>query len=851
MATIKNEFDYIQEARERLAKALISKFGVREQDILNADGSINSAGLWASNSDGSKNQLKRLHDWEALVTATNVHTDASLTFKDDGHGDGPNTTFNGSVARSISYNSIGAAPAVAGGYLPLAGGTMTGQIKGDTGGTWIAGKDNALIYQYHNAPGAWSPVIGFQTRGGNWEFGSNGNDYDNAVFSWMSDQGTNDPILVTLRKTAGTIALTSEIPTVTNYYWANMNISDAIDTTTSPIFGSVVSTGLITANSGIQIGSTPMLGWFSQDSRICASGVGGGVGGVNIGSLLVSDTWTDYPKVPTNGIYSKGNIITPANVRALNLNLHGAFKTDFGIHFNQGDDTQYGFSLLYRGGNNVFELSTRNASETSTILTISRGTTKVYFKGSIDAKDAIYTEKYLSFGYHGVEFTSDISNSWRTSIYGDATPGSRLITVRAGEHAAIDNFSEPYCSGLAWATGDTHGYLGVSYNSGNAWIGGGNADELLWSTYLVTGNNIGLQSVNYAASAGNAESLGGLPASDYLPLSGGTMTGPIITPGDDSVVIKPARNNYDLIGNKDAQFWGIYSHYFYGNLQGNATNATKFNNTTKDYFVYANGVLGTSNTEGTSRSLNRTQFWRDNTRGRIGVFVSHSETSTYGWEISASYSNDGDFTGRIKAENSWGNEYTFITDSNWRQFIAINSSASREFWINGIDAAEASTSCPALVMHWPNRIYADIQLDTEGFKFKKHDPTYSTNEEDIVWVNLTANAYYAASDIRYKNVIKHSCIDLSSLATLPLFLYTWNNKQDDIIHIGSSAQAVEQVIPELVTEDSTGFKSLNYSVLGTIAGITACKELVSQKSEIEMLKDRVKQLEQQLKMYNG
>ena len=110
MATIKNEFDYIQEARSQLAEALVNKFGVREQDILNADGSIKSTGLWASNSDGSKNYLKRLHDWAVLVTATNVHTDASLTFKNDGSGDAADTTFNGSVARSISYNSIGAAP---------------------------------------------------------------------------------------------------------------------------------------------------------------------------------------------------------------------------------------------------------------------------------------------------------------------------------------------------------------------------------------------------------------------------------------------------------------------------------------------------------------------------------------------------------------------------------------------------------------------------------------------------------------------------------------------------------------------------------------------------------------------
>ena len=62
---------------------------------------------------------------------------------------------------------------------------------------------------------------------------------------------------------------------------------------------------------------------------------------------------------------------------------------------------------------------------------------------------------------------------------------------------------------------------------------------------------------------------------NYLPLSGGTMTGAIITPGDDSVVIRPAKNNYDQIGSSSYKFWQIYATTFYGTLSGNASTATK------------------------------------------------------------------------------------------------------------------------------------------------------------------------------------------------------------------------------------------------------------------------------------
>ena len=96
---------------------------------------------------------------------------------------------------------------------------------------------------------------------------------------------------------------------------------------------------------------------------------------------------------------------------------------------------------------------------------------------------------YLTFGVYGSSFTSDIRNSWRTNIYGNTTNESRLKTVRTD--VTIENFSEIYGSGLTWATGDTHGYLSVSYSSGKAWIGGGSDNNLKWSTYLVTGKNIG------------------------------------------------------------------------------------------------------------------------------------------------------------------------------------------------------------------------------------------------------------------------------------------------------------------------------------------------------------------------
>ena len=66
--------------------------------------------------------------------------------------------------------------------------------------------------------------------------------------------------------------------------------------------------GLLRANAGVQIGGAADIGWYKSGSRLVA---GTSVArGVNAGDLLVSNAWADSPKVPTNGIYSKGAVLT-------------------------------------------------------------------------------------------------------------------------------------------------------------------------------------------------------------------------------------------------------------------------------------------------------------------------------------------------------------------------------------------------------------------------------------------------------------------------------------------------------------------------------------------------------------
>lgn len=113
--------------------------------------------------------------------------------------------------------------------------------------------------------------------------------------------------------------------------------------------------------------------------------------------------------------------------------------------------------------------------------------------------------------------------------------------------------------------------------------------------------------------------------------------------------------------------------------------------------------------------------------------------------------------------------------------------------------------------------------------------------------DITTNgAFYAGSDIRYKDINSHISIPIKSISDLPIFKFNWKNTNSSL-HIGSSAQAVKEILPELVTYDeSKDFYNLDYATLGTIAGITACKELVKHESEINQLKNTIKELRSEI-----
>lgn len=89
---------------------------------------------------------------------------------------------------------------------------------------------------------------------------------------------------------------------------------------------------------------------------------------------------------------------------------------------------------------------------------------------------------------------------------------------------------------------------------------------------------------------------------------------------------------------------------------------------------------------------------------------------------------------------------------------------------------------------------------------------------------IHASAFYQDSDIRLKDKIK----DLSALSIIrkiPSFYYHWKSNPEGKIELGTSAQELQKVLPELVSIDNKGYMSVDYSKLSIVA-IRAIQELL-------------------------
>lgn len=122
-----------------------------------------------------------------------------------------------------------------GNYLPLIGGTMSGQITKSTGGSWIGDRDRAAIKSSYAGDSSYGAVAAMATKNGYWTMGNLGGN-ESLIFNYSTDAnynaGNNSTAQVYLPAQAGTIITSATIGSQSVNYAnraGNADVANSVD----------------------------------------------------------------------------------------------------------------------------------------------------------------------------------------------------------------------------------------------------------------------------------------------------------------------------------------------------------------------------------------------------------------------------------------------------------------------------------------------------------------------------------------------------------------------------------------------------------------------------------------------
>ena len=129
---------------------------------------------------------------------------------------------------------------------------------------WYEGRNGALLRE--TSAGGYHTLWSLKTTDGSWDFGEyTESGWNNVpVLSYITDSNYNSGNNTTTYQikfplASGTVALTSDILSPINYYWANVQISDSPNTQTNPSFNTVVA-------NQIRVGDIYLQNWNEINS---------------------------------------------------------------------------------------------------------------------------------------------------------------------------------------------------------------------------------------------------------------------------------------------------------------------------------------------------------------------------------------------------------------------------------------------------------------------------------------------------------------------------------------------------------------------------------------------------------
>ena len=230
----------------------------------------------------------------------------------------------------------------------------------------------------------------------------------------------------------------------------------------------------------------------------------------------------------------------------------------------------------------------------------------------------------------------------------------------------------------------------------------------------------------------------------------------------------------------------------------------------------------TTYSAGTGLSLSGTTFSLSETAVTAGSYgPSSNSTPSHSGTFSVPYITVDKY-GRVTAAST-----KTITlpaaggTSDGNDKVTNTLATTTKFYLTGTSSATTNTGS----QYFDTNIYSD-----------------TTAGKLVAKTMYASDGFFQSSDETLKDFGENISIDFEALKTIPKKYFTWKN--DDKLEIGTGAQSLQKIYPELVTE-SEGKLTVAYDKLSVIA-LAAVDKLYDEKKDLEERVERLEELIKQL-----
>ena len=299
---------------------------------------------------------------------------------------------------------------------------------------------------------------------------------------------------------------------------------------------------------------------------------------------------------------------------------------------------------------------------------------------------------------------------------------------------------------------------------------------------------------------------------DYLPLSGGTLTG--------GILMSQTGTGYGLVDSLGTNYVGLCDNG--ENLWIGSTGTNGIHHTGATYISAGTGNVNISRLVNGSR-LNY-------------MVLDNGNYSSYALPLSG-----GTMTGNLYLQNNV-HIYSY----------ASNGASKNIFGINSLNNLTIGWDIRALYNTYlcGKNIYFNASGDTRMFINSSGNVGIgTTSPTEKLHVNgvVKCTSVDTSSDERIKNKVGDINIKVEDIAAAPNVTFTWKKGEDtENIHGGTFAQYWEKITPYYVHGDEE--KSMDYASLSLSCAIELAKEVVQLKEENAQLKREITKIKEMLKM---